>query len=71
MSTDEEAKKAIEELNGKELEGRPVAVSEARPREDRKPSYNNNHGGGGGFGGGGFGGSGGRRDNNRGGGRRY
>lgn len=50
MSTDEEAKKAIEELNGKELEGRPVAVSEARPREDRKPQFNNNRSGGGGGG---------------------
>jgi RNA recognition motif-containing protein len=67
MSTDEEAKKAIDELNGKELEGRPIAVSEARPREDRKPSFNNGNGGnrsGGGFGSGGFGGGGG-------GGRRY
>ncbi len=35
MGSDDEAKKAIEELNGKELEGRPIAVSEARPREDR------------------------------------
>jgi RNA recognition motif-containing protein len=69
MSTDEEAKKAIDELNGKELEGRPIAVSEARPREDRKPSFNDNRGGGG-FGSGGFGSSGGGRDN-RGGGRRY
>ena len=68
MSSEEEAKKAVEELNGKELEGRPIAVSEARPREDRKPSYDNNRGGGGG----GYGGGG--RDNNRnggGGGRRY
>ncbi len=69
MSTDEEAKKAIDELNGKELEGRPIAVSEARPREDRKPYFNNGNrsgGGGGGFGSGGFGNSGGG-----GGGRRY
>lgn len=38
MSSDEEAKAAIESLNGKELAGRPVALSEARPqapREDR------------------------------------
>jgi len=35
MSSDEEAKKAIAELNGKELDGRPVTVSEARPREER------------------------------------
>ncbi len=33
MSTDDEAKAAIDKLNGKELNGRPVAVSEARPRE--------------------------------------
>ena len=70
MSTDEEAKKAVDELNGKELEGRPIAVSEARPREERKPSYNDNRGGGG-FGSGGFGGGGGRDQNRGGGGRRY
>lgn len=35
MSSDEEAKKAIDELNGKELDGRAIVVSEARPREDR------------------------------------
>lgn len=35
MSSDEEAKKAVEELNGKELDGRAIVVSEARPREDR------------------------------------
>ena len=35
MSTDEEAKAAIEQLDGKELNGRPVNVSLARPREDR------------------------------------
>lgn len=35
MSSDDEAKKAISELNGKELEGRAVVVNEARPREER------------------------------------
>ncbi|MCA9332617.1 RNA-binding protein [Candidatus Saccharibacteria bacterium] len=35
MSSDEEAKKAIDELNGKELDGRPITVNEARPKEDR------------------------------------
>ncbi|MGI5898227.1 MAG: RNA recognition motif domain-containing protein [Candidatus Dojkabacteria bacterium] len=34
MSTEEEAQKAISELNGKEIDGRPVNVSEAR--EDKK-----------------------------------
>jgi len=35
MSSEEEAKKAVEELNGKDLDGRPIVVSEARPREER------------------------------------
>ena len=33
MSSDEEAQKAIASLNGKELDGRTIIVSEARPRE--------------------------------------
>jgi RNA recognition motif-containing protein len=35
MKSDDDAKKAVEELNGKELDGRPVTVNEARPREER------------------------------------
>ena len=35
MSTDEEAAKAIAELSGKEVAGRNIVVSEARPREER------------------------------------
>lgn len=35
MSSDEEAKKAIDTLNEKEIEGRNITVSEARPREER------------------------------------
>lgn len=38
MSSDDEAKKAVELLNGKELDGRPIVVNEARPREER-PRY--------------------------------
>ena len=57
MGSEEEARKAIDEMNGKAVDGRPLTVNEARPREDRG-------GGGGGFGGGGgrggFGGGGGR-----------
>lgn len=34
MSTDEEADKAIAELNGKDVDGRAVVVSEARPRTE-------------------------------------
>jgi RNA recognition motif-containing protein len=83
MPDDEAAQKAISGLNGAEVSGRSIAVSQA---EDRKPSGGGggerrggggfgggNRGGGGGFGGGGNrGGSGGggyQKDNNRGGGR--
>jgi RNA recognition motif-containing protein len=38
MSSDEEAKKAVDELNGKDLDGRAIVVNEARPREER-PRY--------------------------------
>src|SRR5262249_16616722 len=64
MSTDEEAEKAIAELNGKEVDGRALTVNEARPQEPRSGGF-----GGGGGGRGGFGGGGGR-DRNRGGGGR-
>ena len=59
MGTQEEATKAIEMFNGKDLGGRAMTVNEARPREERS-------GGGGGGGGGrrdyGGGGGGGRRE---------
>lgn len=45
MSSDEEAKAAIDQLNGKDLDGRAIVVNEARPREERP------RGGGGDFGG--------------------
>ncbi|MBN1670845.1 MAG: RNA-binding protein [Kiritimatiellae bacterium] len=51
MASDEEAQKAISELDGTELDGRALRVNEARPREDRGGG-----GGGGGRGGGGGGG---------------
>ena len=35
MSTEEEAQKAIEMFNGKELDGRALTVNEARPMEER------------------------------------
>ncbi len=54
MSSEEEAAKAIELFNGKELDGRTVTVNEARPQEERpRRSFGNNRGGQGG--GGGFG----------------
>ncbi len=37
MSSDEEAQKAIEMFNGKEIDGRAVTVNEARPMESRTP----------------------------------
>lgn len=48
MSSDEEAKRAIDMLNGKEIEGRAVAVSEARPQEKREGgrSFGGGNGGG-------------------------
>jgi cold-inducible RNA-binding protein len=54
MSSDAEAQAAIAGLNEKQHDGRPLAVNEARPREDRG-------GGGGGGGRGGRGGYGGGR----------
>ncbi len=36
MSTVEEAQKAVEVLNGKEVEGRTIIVSEAKPQVDRR-----------------------------------
>ena len=35
MSSDDEAKKAIEMLNGKDIDGRKIVVNEARPRMER------------------------------------
>lgn len=62
FATREEAEKAIEMFNNQELDGRPLTVNMARPREERA-------GGGGGYRGGGggrdrdrgYGGGGGRR----------
>ncbi len=69
METQEAADAAIQNFNGRELEGRSLTVNEARPRESRPPRSGGFGGGGGrgGFGGGGgrgggggFGGGGGR-----------
>ena len=37
FSDDEAAKKAIKEMNEKEVEGRALKVNEAKPMEDRPP----------------------------------
>lgn len=52
MASEEEAQKAMEMWNGKELDGRPLKVNEARPMEARPPRRDFNRGGGRGFGGG-------------------
>jgi cold-inducible RNA-binding protein len=48
MPTDDEAKAAIAGLDGKDLDGRPVKVNEARPR---RSDFGGGSGGGGGGGG--------------------
>jgi len=55
MSSKEEGKSAIEQLNGKEIDGRELKVNEAKPQESR----GGGGGGRGGYGGGGGGGRGG------------
>jgi len=44
MSNEKEAQKAIEMLNGKELDGRTITVAEARPQEARPRSGGFNRG---------------------------
>jgi RNA recognition motif-containing protein len=52
MGTEQAAQTAIQQLNGKSIDGRQIKVNEAQEREQRG-------GGGGGYGGGGYGGQGG------------
>jgi RNA recognition motif-containing protein len=65
MSTPEEAQKAIDALNGKELGGRALTVNLARPREERSGGGGGGRGGYGGGGRGGGGGGGGGRGRDR------
>jgi|SRR6476620_2085819 len=54
MSNDEEAQKAIDELNGATVEGRTIVVNKSEPKpEGERKSFNNNRSGGGSYGGGG------------------
>jgi RNA recognition motif-containing protein len=61
MGSSEEANKAIEALNGKEMDGRALTVNVAKPREERagggggRREYGSSSGGYGGGGGGGRG----------------
>jgi cold-inducible RNA-binding protein len=70
MDNNQEAQAAIERFNGHELQGRPLTVNEAKPKESRPGGgrsfsggdggrRGNRTGGGGGYGGGGGGGGGG------------
>ncbi len=75
MPNDDEAQKAIEELNGATVQGRSIVVNKSEPKpEGERRSFNNNRGGNrGGYGndrnGGGYGGNN-RGGENRGGGNR-
>jgi cold-inducible RNA-binding protein len=69
MSTPEQAQAAIAALSGKNVNGRDITVTEARPREERSGGGGGGgyRGGGGGGGGGGYrGGGGGRGGGDRG-----
>jgi RNA recognition motif-containing protein len=59
MGSDAEAQAAINGMNGQSLEGRPIVVNEARPREERPGGFGGGGGSRGGGGGGGYGGGGG------------
>jgi len=55
MGSDAEAQAAINGMNGQPLQGRPLVVNEARPREERPGGFGGGGGGRGGYGGGGGG----------------
>ena len=79
MGSDQEAADAIQNLTGRDIQGRAISVSEARERAPRSGGgggyggggggggYGGGGGGGGGYGGGGAGGGGGRGGRGRGG----
>jgi RNA recognition motif-containing protein len=65
MGSDEEAQKAINELNTHQLGGRSLTVNEARPQAERTGGFGGGRGGSGGGYGGGGGGNGRRRSEPR------
>lgn len=68
MTDDGEATRAVEAMNGQQVDGRSIVVNEARPKEPRSGGFGGGGGGGrGGFGGGGGGGRGGFGGGGRGG----
>jgi RNA recognition motif-containing protein len=46
MSSDSEAQKAIQELNGADCDGRPMTVNEAKPQKKRSGGGRGGYGGG-------------------------
>lgn len=58
MGSDQEAQAAIAALNGKDIDGRPLTVNEARPKPEGGGGGGRGGGGRGGYGGGGGGGRG-------------
>ncbi len=66
MENNDEAQKAIAELNGYDLQGKSLAVNEARPRTEGGGGGGRSSGGGGGYSGGGN-----RGGNNSGGSKRW
>lgn len=79
MGSEDEANNAINQFNGKNLDGRDLTVNIAHPREENRGAGGGGgggggfrpRGGGGGGGGGGYGGGGGRREGSPRGGSRY
>jgi cold-inducible RNA-binding protein len=65
MNNDQEARAAIEALNGAEVDGRTITVNEARPKMERGGGGGGRGGYGGGGGRGGYGGGGGSRGGDR------
>ncbi len=59
MATDQDGQNAIQALNGADVDGRPLRVNEAQPRQEGGGGRGGFGGGGGGGGRGGFGGGGG------------
>lgn len=47
FENEDDNQKAVDQLNGKELDGRPINVSIARPKEDRPRNNDGGHRGGG------------------------
>lgn len=43
FAKEEDAEKALNEMNGKDVEGRTIVVNFARPREERKPFRRDNY----------------------------